>query len=309
MSHTDPRNASFDYARLIAVVGIIWFHAKAPGALVGYSGLAFFTVMVVLFAVPQIMDTRAQLHRAAPFLRYAAARGQRLLVPWFIASAFYGGLKVLEVIGGAPLKTEFSAEMWITGTALHLWFLPFAFAVCIALWPFGRWVRQIPVQIWSWLSLICTGVALIGLACAQTAQLPVPFAQWVYACPVVMLGVAFTLCRRNQRQTLTVFGIFACTALALDLTHGLLEVCIASLALLVCRVFPSQPSLLATWCARASLTIYLIHPAVMTVIVRGIGVAEGTTLLALLTTGFSLMIVALWETVTLSRRSPRVLFS
>jgi len=37
MPYTPPQNATLDYARLIAVIGIIWFHAKAPGASIGYT--------------------------------------------------------------------------------------------------------------------------------------------------------------------------------------------------------------------------------------------------------------------------------
>ena len=40
MSSATARNASYDYARFIAAIGIIWFHVGAPKSKVAYSGLA-----------------------------------------------------------------------------------------------------------------------------------------------------------------------------------------------------------------------------------------------------------------------------
>ena len=139
MQRATDHNATFDYARLVAVVGIIWFHAGAPGALIGYSGLSFFLILLVCNAFPQISSVRPQFHRAPAWTRYAVARAQRLLLPWLIASLFYSGFKLVEVARGAPWGAEFTSQMWLTGAALHLWFLPFAFLVSVALWPLGRW--------------------------------------------------------------------------------------------------------------------------------------------------------------------------
>lgn len=309
MPQSDQHNATFDYARLIAVIGIIWFHAKAPGGVVGYSGLAFFLLLVVVFAMPQIGAMRARAHRAPPLWRYAAARGQRLLLPWLIASGLYGGLKLLEMIRGAPWQSEFSAQMWITGTALHLWFLPFAFVVCIALWPICRWAVRLPLQMWPWLSLFFAGVALYALALLHANDLPDPLAQWAYATPIVCIGLSCVFCRGKSSQTLGVLGLFVFSALAFNLTAGLLEITIAGLCLVACLAVPLKPTVASAWCARASLFVYLIHPAVMTLIERSGAMAERSIGLMALTTVLSLLAVAIWETMALPRRSAKLLTS
>lgn len=309
MQRSTDHNASFDYARLIAVIGIIWFHAKAPGMYLGYSGLAFFLMLLVQNALLQTISFRPRLHRAPAWTRYAVGRAQRLLLPWLIASLFYGGFKVLEVLAGSPFAREFTAAMFITGTALHLWFLPFAFLVCIALWPLGRWVRRQPVQIWSWLSLICTGLALVCFAQVQVNDWPVPFAQWAYAAPAVLLGVAFALSRRNVTQTLTLLVVFVLAAWTLDLKIGVLEIAVAGAGVMACLIWPRPMTGMSQMCAKIALWAYLIHPAVMTLIVRGVGVPEGSVGLAVLTILTTFTIVAIWETVAVRRMPERALFS
>ncbi|MEL6516758.1 MAG: hypothetical protein AAFQ39_03510 [Pseudomonadota bacterium] len=301
MSHRHTHNASFDYARLIAVIGIIWFHAHAPGAVIGYAGLAFFLLLLVHLAIPQATQARRQSHRAPPFLRYAAARGQRLLLPWLIASVAYGMLKLIDVSRGAPFAAEFQLSMWLTGPALHLWFLPFAFATCLALWPLGRFLRQHHKNHVTPLAFIFTGLALASLALAQEATLVIPLAQWAYALPIVLFGVALTLVRAGWMQMLGLVTFFVCSALAANWTSGLFEITLASLVLILCRQVPLPASSLSTGAARSALALYLIHPAVLAVMLRSGLVADGTMALALSVTVVSCGLIALWDALAAPR--------
>ena len=294
-------NATFDYGRLVAVCGIIWFHAKAPGAVIGYAGLAFFVMLLVQNALSQIATVRPQFHRAPAWVRYAAARAERLLFPWLLACIVYGSFKVVEVAGGSPWSFEFTPYMWLTGTALHLWFLPFAFLICLAFWPLGRWLRDQPPQVCSGVAFFCAGTALLLFNVVQVVGLPVPFAQWAYALPSVLLGVTFALERQNVTQTLGLLTFFCLTALALDLTTGLLEIAIAGAALALCSNLHLPSTGLSRWCGRVSLWVYLVHPIAMTIIVRGIGVPDGSVLLAVLTTATTLLIVGLSQALGGSR--------
>lgn len=309
MLEKDDHNGTIDFARLLAVAGIVWFHAKAPGALVGYSGLAFFLMLTVLFAWPQILAARVQSHRAPPLWRFASARAQRLLVPWLIASTFYGGFKVIEVFRGGAWRSEFTIEMWLTGTAQHLWFLPFAYAVSIALWPVARFAGRIPMWIWPWFGLAGGGFALWCFSLLQPAGLSDPLAQWAYAAPIVILAVGFALCDQNVSLLLTILALFVLSALAFDATDGLVEVACAGATLVACLAYPLRPSGLSMWCAKVSLWIYLVHPAVMTLLIRGGLVREGSIFLALLTFIISLGAVATWETVGVQRRTAKALLS
>ena len=297
MARSRDHNASYDHARLLAVVGIIWFHAHAPGAVIGYAGLAFFLLLLVHLALPQAMRARPKAHRAPAFWRYAAGRGQRLLLPWLIASVAYGLLKLVDVSRGAPFGAEFRPSMWLTGPALHLWFLPFAFAVCLALWPLGRWLRVYRRRHATPLAFVFAGVALMLLGLAQSRPDTVPLAQWTYAMPIVTFGVALTLMRTRLAHMLGLLIFFVSAALAANWTGGLVEITLAALLLIACRAVPLPAMPMSALAARWALALFLIHPAVVALLLRG-GFADGTVTLALAVTVASCAVLALWEVVS-----------
>lgn len=305
MARPPLRNASFDYARLIAVIGIIWFHTHAPYGQIGYSGLAFFLMLLVFLALPQIAQLRPARHRAPAILRYATARGQRLLMPWIAASALYGALKLVEVARGAAWGDEFNNTMWLTGPALHLWFLPFAFAVGLLLWPLGQFYAAMTRRVRWHLCATFLCLSLIMLAYWQDAALPAPVAQWAYALPAVLLGVAFVLSGATVLAMICVAVLFFCMALSGNWTTGLTELGIATTALILCQMIPLRPTALSDFAARASLTLYLVHPAVGAVVLRSQMIPDGTTTLAVVVTLGSLAIVALWETIRTTAPKPK----
>ena len=120
------RNATLDIARLVAAFGIVLFHSKAPGGQFGYAALPFFLMVMIMLAVP------SAAHR--PFGSFAKDRAARLLLPWLIWSAVYGIFKLANVVlHHKPFSDDFSLSMVLTGPAIHLWFLPFAFLACLML--------------------------------------------------------------------------------------------------------------------------------------------------------------------------------
>ena len=307
MSAVPPRNASFDYARMIAVIGIIWFHTAAPYGDIGYSGLSFFLILLVFLAIPQIKHLRPTRHRAPAFLRYATARGIRLLIPWLGACVLYGSLRLAEVSRGAAWGEEFDTTMWLTGTALHLWFLPFAFAICLMLWPFGRWIDQLSRSVRLHLCMLTMCMSLMALAFWQTADLAAPVAQWAYAMPSVLLGLALTLSGGTVLRMSGVAALFFCMALSANWTLGLTELGIATTALITCHIIKLRPSALSDFAARASLTLYLVHPAVAAVVMRSHIIPDQSTAFAVVVTLGSLAIVALWETIRATLPPPKAL--
>ena len=153
----------------------------------------------------------------------------------------------------------------------------------------------------SGLGISCGGLAILSLSFVQTQTLPVPFAQWAYALPVVFVGVTFATAQKNMTRTLAFLAFIVIGSLAIDATNGLLELTIAGAAMMACGFFRLAPTLLSAWCGRMSLWIYLAHPAVMTMLVRGANIPEGSVVLAVLTAAVTLAIVAVAETLTSSR--------
>lgn len=271
------RNATLDIARLLAAFGIVLFHAGAPGRNFGYAALPFFLMLLVVLGLPAAAQQ--------PYGRFAIARAQRLLKPWLVWSAIYGGLKLLEVaLTQNSLAQEFSATMLLTGPALHLWFLPFAFVACLTLPLFIRLWPATKTGRWSVLGLILLA-SLASLKLQQDASLPIPLAQWAFAFPALGIGVAFGLCRGQAvLQQGAALGAIAIGIIAYQIgwTDGLLQLGLASAALMVCLAVQTRQTAFSQLCAHTSLTVYLVHPLILSVLGRVTSLTEHGLAMALL---------------------------
>jgi peptidoglycan/LPS O-acetylase OafA/YrhL len=285
------RNGTFDHARLLAAFGIVVFHTGAPGAAIGYAGLPFFLILLVLLAFPAA--------QCMSFTDFAALRARRLLRPWLIWSAVYAALKLAEIaVTGTPLRAEFTASMILTGPALHLWFLPFAFAA--SLWVYGlarlRQVLPVPVQA---LCAVLLLAALALLSLHQRGGLPVPVAQWVFAGPAVCLGSIFALLgtwtmQKAPAVALVVAGLVG-AAMLLSGPGGVLQITIAGTVFALCTAYPRPATPVSRWAAEAAMGVYLVHPLVLSLADRA-GIAQpGTVPMALAGIAGSLALIAGWQ--------------
>ena len=252
------RNGTLDYARLLASFGIVFFHVGAPGAAIGYAALPFFLLLLVVLAFPGA-------ERQA-FPTYLRGRVQRLLVPWLIWSGVYGALKLAELaVTGAPVASEFSLHMLLTGTATHLWFLPFAFATCVAIYPLARLARRTGPES---LALAMAALGLIILMLRQGASLPIPFAQWLYALPAVCIGIALALVWGRLVFMSALLAGFIAAALMFGASVGLLQIALAGGALILCVLCPLPATPTATLAGALSLGVYLAHPLIQSLLRR-----------------------------------------
>lgn len=228
-------NATLDYARLLAAFGIVLFHAKAPGGVIGYAALPFFT-MLLLVHPP----------KAQAFSTYAKSRAVRLLLPWLIWSVIYGALKVADAIAsGQPILSEFAPWMIVTGPAIHLWFLPFAFVACVLAF---RFTPSLPV--------IC-GLSLASFW-ALDRGLSEPFVQWVFVVPAALFGFGAGRYRASSVIVAGVLVVWLCSIAGWN--AGLLQFTIAGAALLVCMAVKTEETSLSSFCASAAMSVYLVHP-------------------------------------------------
>lgn len=296
------RNASLDYARLIAAFGIVLFHTGAPGSAFGYAGLPFFLMLLLALAWPAA--------QRVDFDAYVRSRADRLLIPFFIWSAVYGTLKLAEVlVTGKSLGQEFSASMLLTGPAIHLWFLPFAFVACLAVFPLA--LGQMPLHVRvpkavarrnrAVLLTALTGLGLTALALRQGSVLPAPFAQWAYAAPAVCLGLGFAVTPGRPLAHGLVTGLFAAIALFGGWTDGLAQVVLAALALLICQSIRLPETALSRISVSSAMGVYLCHPLVASVLERVTDLGPHTTGLAIATMAGALLLTFGLGSV---RRSP-----
>lgn len=253
------RNASFDYARLLAVFGIVLFHSGAPGAAWGYAGLPFFLLLLGVFAAP----AAARLSTAA----YARTRARRLLTPWLIWSAIYAALLAVQAArNGRPVLADFDASMLLTGPALHLWFLPFAFVAGCALHALARAVGVRPVLGW-----IGASTAFVALGVSEAGPWPVPLAQWIFAIP--SLGLGLLLSTEPRRWQLLGLALVLGGAAALGWTQDILPLALALVGFALCWVVRLPETAQTRGLTDVALVVYLAHPLVQTVLVWGTGMA------------------------------------
>lgn len=294
------RNATLDYARLVAAIGILFFHSGAPGAWLGYAALPFFLMLLVCLAWPAAQREALGV--------YARSRMRRIMIPWVTWSLVYGGLKVIDaIVTGHPLATEFSQWMWLTGPAIHLWFLPFAFVSCLILWPIAQAAKSVGVRVRLGFVVGCVSVALIVLLTGQDASFPTPLAQWAYALPAVMLGIAFAITRGFERRGLASGGLWVATLggmLLIGRVAGAEQLMVAASALWFCFVLPLPDSRNSRLSAELSLTIYLAHPMVMAILMRMTPLPDKSIALALATLMMTLLLaLALqWRSARLVRK-------
>lgn len=282
-----PRNATYDYARLLAAFGIVLFHAGGPAASIGYAALPFFLMLVIWFAMPAA--------QTQGFAAYTRTRAQRLLMPWLIWSALYGALKLAEVlVTPATFRAEFSLYMCLTGPALHLWFLPAAFLACLGIQPL---VRHMPVSGHAPLALAMTLAALALLGFGQNQTLPIPFAQWVYVAPAACLGLALALLRRTPLLAGVLTLSLILSAWLLGWHQGVWQLGLAALTLLICGKIHLPASRASQHAAGLSLGIYLAHPMVFSVLERLTTLSPSTLIYAATATLGAMAIAALVDRV------------
>jgi peptidoglycan/LPS O-acetylase OafA/YrhL len=263
------RIGSIDLLRILAALGIIWFHiGDAPYRQIGYAGLPVF--LLVFFS---LVTRKAAAHTASEFLR---RRWHRLLKPWLFWSVVYGLCRLTKAICVADLSSLHHLASWETvlaGTCIHLWDLPYAFVGGLVVHVLNRRVRtgESPA--------VTAGLAVFGVlvlfACAADMArhtLAPPLPQWEFGLAALPLGVALGRCltpgsRRRRNLLLSLVGgitLAGCAILGLlgfagpALPYGL------AIAL-VCLAYGWQTESRGLVAALAPLTlgIYLLHPLLL----------------------------------------------
>jgi len=126
---TSPRLRALDAARVLATFGIVWTHVSEGQALgdawasLGRFGTSFYVIVAAIFVVQS-----AGRETPRSFIKEAAQRSKRLLLPFLVWSLIYSGFYASRGLGEGYGWVAIS-KWWgpLAGTAVHLWFLPFIF--------------------------------------------------------------------------------------------------------------------------------------------------------------------------------------
>ncbi|PTT64972.1 hypothetical protein DBR34_03440 [Stenotrophomonas sp. HMWF003] len=249
------RNQGIELVRTLAAFAIVWYHSKAVGSEISYSGLSAFLMLTMLFEVGSNWSRRVRI----------AALARRLLIPWAFWFAVFGAINLAR---HQPfISLEYSGG-WVAGvfagSSIHLWYIPFIFALIVALAVVKRSVDR---QVLFWLAMTATVVnlATVGQWEPWSRQIGYPLAQWMQASTAVLIGLLIGLHRSTRwgTQALAVALMLAAATWVFSPLPGVaLPHMIAALVLLAALRWgdriPASPVMQTL--ANATFGIYLCHP-------------------------------------------------
>lgn len=279
VNHHSERIANIERLRILAACGVASFHTHLvfPRSL----GVIGFIILMLCFCVFTVNKSRPY-----DLADLARQRAQRLLKPWLFWSVVYGILALAKVIyEDVPFSEVFSPTMFLTGTRIHLWFLPFAFVAAVFLVLVHRTIITIPIGVTIPSAVVIGALCLFGCSIlTQSVQpLKTPVGQWLLGLPAVPLGFAIgqsTLLETSQHRHryLWVFSATVVSGLALALLGFRVKFAVRYIVAvaMVCSVlyWPGKPDVISRTLAPLSYGIYLIHPLVVAFLIRLMSVEQ-----------------------------------
>jgi peptidoglycan/LPS O-acetylase OafA/YrhL len=277
---------SVDLMRFAAAFGIVWDHARAPGADVGYLALSLFLVLTAYLAVGSFERSGARQDAGNFWL----SRARRILLPWLFWCLVYR--VVHEVISDAPFQVLSEPLSILYGPAIHLWFLPFVMLALITIPIIGLSVRDRAALAVACCLLVAVSLPLgwlhaeAGLQAwlADSAALPPPLPQWFYSLPLFLFGALLAVGQRLGLvwMVMAAAAVVSGALMLLDPDFASVQMLLTGavfLAIWKWEIAGAWPTKLAGY----AFGIYLLHPAFMLVAFKLFGPEVDRSLAALFT--------------------------
>ncbi len=255
---------SVDLARFVAAFGIVWDHARAPYADIGYTALALFLVLTSFLAVGSFERSDGQ--------RFWLARAERIALPWLFWCVFFR--VVFEVVSDEPF--ELLSDPWtlLIGPSIHLWFLPFVMIFLVTIPWVSRFIDR-PARMYLAAILLVVVSIPLGLLHAKLAPqawfinpagFPQPLPQWFFALPLFWFGAILATGKRMGLIWPVIVAAAVIGAVLYERSPEFASVQMILVAVIfevVWRV--NIKGAWPTWLAGFAFGIYLLHPATMLV--------------------------------------------
>ncbi|PQO28769.1 acyltransferase family protein [Blastopirellula marina] len=274
-SESEPRHAygilGFDVLRFVAVLAVIWFHARAPGSDYTLWHVPTLVIISVVLA--------SEYHEHFSMEAVVRKRAKRILIPWLFWCVVYGVVDIVRVLFGSPsLVLGSSYFVFLYGPSLHLWFLPYIFLVTV----FAACLRNVVIKESK---INRAAVALLILVVALWAlyvldgqtwwkELPMPLLQWFSATPAMCLGVLLALLvpfavwfSKDSRYSLIFVGSGLISCLIAATLPGLTSFSLVALGLVLLASTwkGSRTQGIGAFLASITMGVYLVHPTLITI--------------------------------------------
>ena len=255
---------SVDLARFVACFGIVWDHARAPYADVGYTALALFLVLTSFLAVGSFERSDGSA--------FWFARARRIALPWLVWCAFYR--VVYEVVSDEPFALLSDPWTLLIGPFIHLWFLPFVMIFLVMIPTISRLIDR-PERMYLAAVLLAIVSIPLGLMHAKvdptgwffgTDAFPQPLPQWFFSLPLFWFGAILAVGKRMG----LVWPVIAAAALVSAVLYFRVPAFASVQMILTAVIFEliwrvNIKGTWPTWLAGYAFGIYLLHPACMLV--------------------------------------------
>ena len=297
------RIGNIERLRFLAACGVVSMHTSTvlPSSF-GSVGLLVLLLILCIFVV-----RRDHPRELGPL---AKRRADRLLKPWLFWSVIYGILALAKVFyEGVPFSAVFTPAMLLTGTRIHLWFLPFGFAAAVLLGLVHQRIVRVPdtitVAIAGFAGALCVFVYPFVQANTSLGE---PFEQWSYGFPAIPLGLAIgraaALPDRRRRRNLyllvellvaaacAAYVVFAELRYGVWLDRGGMHAIQYAMAVgTVCIALHWQGKLdpISKALALSSYGIYLVHPLIVVFLSRIEALEERPAILLCLVLAVSML--------------------
>jgi hypothetical protein len=214
-------------------------------------------------------------------------------LPFVIWSLIFGMLNTaLAMKNQSPPFDWWTWNMVLSGTWIHLWFLPFAFLAALL----APWFQH---------PLASMGAAFLAAFLMTTNSAPdiAPFGQWSFGVIPVLVGIAFHAWGWRL-AIITLLGSFMILNFGRPSPDNVTILVGTGLAL-ACLSYRLPANAVSDWCARLSVWIYLAHPLV---IIVGYSLRITWVELGLFALVGSVMLAQLLETAVQASRKGRLEF-
>jgi len=193
---------------------------------------------------------------------------RRLLIPWAIWSLIYGLGKIAQaLLANKPILSEFEPWMVLTGSSLHLWFLPFSVLFLAVFRPI--WCGVSPM-IWIFISSV---ISLGVIWTVNTLSLPVPLAQWLSVLPAACLGL-ITTGKKQLFEPLIIFSLVMAGLILLGWSNSTWQLMVSSAVIAIAFSFSLPATEFFKSLSALSLGIYLMHPLIISILNYAIPLAD-----------------------------------